>query len=211
MGMENKKENEVSEQPMVKNKKSKKIGTLALVTGAILIVGIVLIATLIPKKEDENTPGVSRSSVEKIIKLSELSSFEAIYNGVAQVMNEKKSEKVDYYVSYEARVKAGIDIQDVEISVDHESKKVLIVLPEVKITFVDVDIASLDFMFVNDKANTETVSEEAYKKCLDDVKEESKNEKAIYELAEENAKNILEAMIRPLINQLDAGYTLDIK
>ena len=39
---------------------------------------------------------------------------------------------------------------------------------------------------------------------------ESKNETAIYELAEENAHNIIEALIRPFIEQLDDEYQLQI-
>ncbi len=73
-----------------------------------------------------------------------------------------------------------------------------------------MDIASLDYIFMNDKANTETVSEQAYEKCIEDVTSEVDTEDAIYELAKENAQNIIEALIKPFINQLDAEYKLEI-
>ena len=63
----------------------------------------------------------------------------------------------------------------------------------------------------NEKANTETVSEEAYKKCIEDVTSESNSEDAIYELAEQNARNIVEALISPFVEQLDSEYRLEIQ
>ena len=96
-------------------------------------------------------------------------------------------------MSYDATVKAGIDFDQVEISVDDETKIISVKLPEIKITDITVDIESMDYIFINDNANTETVSEEAYKQCIDDVTNESNSETAIYELAGQNAKNIVEA------------------
>ena len=48
------------------------------------------------KKEAEI---ISTSTLEKIINVSELSTFEAVYNGIAVVNNEENPENVDYYVS----------------------------------------------------------------------------------------------------------------
>ena len=125
-------------------------------------------------------------------------------------MNEKKPEKVDYYVAYEAKVKAGIDFEQVEVSVDNKEKIITVTLPEVQINDVNVDIASLDFIFESDKADTDTVSQEAYKACVEDVTNESSNEDAIYELAGQNARNVIEALISPFVNQLDEEYQLEI-
>lgn len=83
-------------------------------------------------------------------------------------------------------------------------------IPEVKITDISVVIESLDYIFMNNRANTSTVSEEAYKQCIADVTEEVKHEKAIYELAGQNAKNIVEALVRPFVNSLDSDYVLEI-
>lgn len=174
---------------------------------ALLIIGVTAISVSSKKSEPEI---ISKSTLEKIINVSDLSTFEAVYNGIAKVMNEDNSEKVDYYVSYDAKVKAGIDFEKVDIEIDSENKVISIKLPEVKITDVNVDITSLDYIFENDKANTSTVSEKAYKKCIEDVKNESNSEDAIYDLAEQNAHNIVEALIRPFIEQLDDEYQLQI-
>ena len=74
-----------------------------------------------------------------------------------------------------------------------------------------MDIASLDYIFMNDKANESTVSEQAYKKCIEDVENESSSENAIYTLAGKNAKDVITALINPFIEQLDDDYELTVK
>lgn len=154
---------------------------------------------------------ITVSTLEKIINVSELSALTAVYNGVAQVMNEEAPDEVDYYVSYEAKVNAGIDFEKVGISVDDTEMLVKITIPDIYITEINVDIASLDYIFINDSANTSSVSKEAFKACEDDVKNESEKQETIFELARQNAKNILTALTRPFIEQTGEGYTLIIE
>lgn len=162
-------------------------------------------------KRDKQPPEViTVSSLQEIVNVSELSTYTAVYNGIAQVMNEANPEQTDYYVSYEAKVYAGIDFEQIQISVDDQEKKIVVKLPEVTITKVDVDIASMDFIFYNNSANTSTVSQAAYKACEADAQEESAQQKAIYELARQNACNVLKALIQPLVEQVDAAYTLSV-
>lgn len=152
---------------------------------------------------------VTESQLKEIINVSELSTFTAVYNGVAQVMNKEKPEETDYYVSYEARVDVGIDFSKIGIDKDDEEKVIRLTVPEVDITDVVVDIASLDYIFLNDKANALSVSQEAYKACEEDVKNESAGQEAIFELAEQNAENIVTALVRPVVEPL--GYTIEIE
>ena len=185
--------------------------------GIILVglIAVILIAggiILGPKlKNDQNEPEViTKATLMKIIDVSELSTSTSIYNGIAKVMNEKKNEKVDYYVSYEAKVSAGIDFDKVEMNVDNDSKKIEITLPVPYITNIDVDVASMDFIFVDKRANKSTVTETALKACEQDVKAESKDQTAILELAQQNAVNVVTALVKPFVEQLDEEYTLTI-
>lgn len=79
-----------------------------------------------------------------------------------------------------------------------------------KIITINVDISSLDYIFENKKSETATVSEEAYKKCKEDVKIKVNKEDAIYDYAAENAKNVVKALVEPFIQQLDEEYSLEI-
>lgn len=191
----------------------KKIVTILAVSLLVVIIGIVIVICI---KTNSTSKGkqpevITESTLQKIIDVSDLSTFEAVYNGIAKVMNAEKTAEVDYYVSYKAKVKAGIDFKDVIIDIDNDAKVITIQIPKVKITDIIVDITTLDYLFENDKANTENVSQEAYKACIEDVKNECNTEDAIYELAEQNAKNIVEALIKPFVNQLDEEYTLAIE
>lgn len=197
--------------------KKKQVGTLRIPLWLIVVVivaafGIGILFSFSFNK-GTTTEVVTVSSLEKIVDLSQLSTFEAIYNGVVEVKNEKNPEKIDYYVAYESRVKAGIDFEKIDIDVLTEEKKVVITMPEVQIRDdgITVDMTSLEYMFMNNKANTESVSEAAYKACIADVENEVAGESAIIELAEENARNIVEALVKPFLSQLDETYTLEIQ
>ena len=199
---------EEKERPRTKRIKFKHIAVLFVII--LVIITALMIKIKIFNKKSEPTI-ISKATLEKVINVSDLSTFEAIYNGVAAVANEENPENIDYYVSYEAKVKAGIDFELVEVEVNETDKVITVTLPEVKITDVDVDIASLDYIFMNNKANTQTVSAQAYKKCIKDVTKESNSTDEIYESARQNARNIVEALISPFVEQLDSEYKLEIK
>ncbi len=199
---------EEKERPRTKRIKFKHIAVLFIII-AIIVTALIIKIKIFNKKSEPTI--ISKATLEKVINVSDLSTFEAIYNGVAAVENEEKPENIDYYVSYEAKVKAGIDFALVEVEVNEAEKIITVTLPEVKITDVDVDIASLDYIFMNNKANTQTVSEQAYKKCIKDVTKESNSTDEIYESARQNACNIVEALISPFVEQLDSEYKLEIK
>ena len=176
----------------------------------ILILALILIVVVNSGRKKEKEI-ISSATLKEIIEISELSTFEAVYNGVAQVTNEKNAEEVEYYVSYEATVNAGIDFEQIEIDVNNETKEIVVTMPEIQLNDIDVDIASLDYIFVNEKVNNETVTQTAYEACKTDVNDECTQEDAIYELAKQNAKNVIEALIKPFVNQMDEEYVLVIQ
>lgn len=194
--------------------KSGKIGLSVILTALSLVLVISILFFAAPGllgKPDKKATITTISTLEKIINISELSTFQAIYNGIAKVMNDSKPNEIDYYVSYKAKVNAGFDFDKVKIDLNEKLKKITLIIPEIKITGVTVDSTSLECMFVNDKANKSGVMEYALKACDRDVTEESENESAIFELAEENAKNVMKALINPYIEQLYSEYELEIK
>lgn len=177
-----------------------------------IVVVVIILFLFLPKQTNDNSIEViTVQTLEKIINVSELSTFTAVYNGVAEVKNEKTPDKIEYYVSYNAQVKAGIDIEKIDISLDDTSMVIRVKLPDVHITDIIVDISSMDFIFYNKKADTATISSTAYRACEDDVKNESENQVEILELAHQNAVNIIIALISPIIEQMDIGYTLHVE
>lgn len=191
----------------------KKVTSNALALGIAAAVILVAVTALgvIGSKRNKKAQVLTASTLEKIVNVSELSTFTAVYNGIAEAMDEEKPEQVDYYVSYEARVTAGIDFEKVDIQLAEDSKTVIVRLPQVTINDVMVDIASLQYIFLNKDKNDVGVTEEAYKLCQEDARRESGEQETIVELAQENAKNILTALTQPLIEQADEEYTLEIE
>lgn len=187
----------------------------------IIIIAVVILALIsiisfkiVGSSKSKKASIITVSTLEKIIDVSELSTFTAVYNGIAEVMNEKKTDEIDYYVSYESKVNAGIDFEKLIITVDdeqNEKKIIKIKIPAIYITEVNVDIESLDFIFFNDKANQSTVVEQAFKACEKDAIEESEQQGAIYDLAKQNTINVLTALTKPIIDQLDDEYQLIIE
>ena len=187
-------------------KKFKKILGLVVVVLVIAAGGVLAFAFLTPDSEPEI---ITYSVLEKIVNTSNLSTYEAVYNGIAEVKNEKNPDKVDYYVSYEAKVKVGFDFSKIRYELNTQKKHLTVYIPEVSITSTNVDIGSMDFIFMNERANKETVSQAAYKACEQDVERESKTQNAIFELGQQNAKNYVQALVTPFVKQLDAAYTVD--
>ena len=195
---------------MNKRIQRKKSQLFCMKTTVALTLALLLMLTGCGSKEPKEAV-ITQSVLENVVNVSELSTFEATYNGVAQVMNEKKTDKVDFYVSYEAKVKVGFDFSKISFVLDDDAKTIVVNIPKVSITDTTVDITSLDYIFVNDKANNETVSQIAYKACEDDVAAESAEQKAIFELAQQNAENIVRALVVPFVEQLDAEYTIEFR
>lgn len=191
-------------------KKKKK--WLVIILIILVVAGLAGTFTIIKVNNSKKEPEIiTTSTLEKIINVSELSTFEAIYNGIAVVKNPEKDDKVDYYVSYKAKVQAGIDFDRVEISIEDEKKQIVVKIPAINLGEPMVDIASMDYIFENKKANTETVSEQAYKACIEDAKNESEKEEAIFTLAKQNAENIIRALINPFIEDMEEPYELVIE
>ncbi|MBQ6809468.1 MAG: DUF4230 domain-containing protein [Clostridia bacterium] len=182
---------------------------VALAVVVLIVLGLIVgIQNALPSPEAKI---FSTSTLEKIIDVSKLSTFYSTYNGIANVANNKNPENIDYYVSYEGKVKAGFDFEKLKITVDDKTETIKVEIPEIVITDLTVEIRSLDFIFMNNKANTATTSEEAYKKCIEDLKTETENNSAILELARENAVNVVKALFDPIISQLDSEYKLVVE
>lgn len=193
--------------------RSRRAGLSVLLRAAVLVIAVLVIGRIFISangRKKAEAQIITQTRLEKMIQVSELSTFETTYNGIAEVKNKENPDQTDYYVYYESKVKTGIDFAKVGIAVDDETKRITVSLPEIIVTDINVDIASLDYIFENKKANTPTVSQEAYRACQADVKNESEHEDKIYELAKQNAKKIVSALIQPFVEQVDSEYVLEI-
>lgn len=180
---------------------------IALVLAALILVAY--FAGWFKKPKGGEVTTVTTSSLEKILEISELSTVEYTYNAVTKHCLEDGT--IVYYVAYDGQVKAGIDFEKIEISVDEAAKKITVILPEVRIQGCRVDVGTLDFIFMKKEYNIASVSADAYKLCQADLEKKAAAEPKLLELARENAIQAVEALIEPWVQQVDAGYTLEVK
>ena len=91
----------------------------------VIVLGILFISGIFDQKEDVQI--VTESNLHKIIEVSQLSTYECVYNDICTVMDEDVPSKVAYYCKYKGRVKAGIDFTKVDIKME-EQEKILSIL-----------------------------------------------------------------------------------
>lgn len=87
-------------------------------------------------------------------------------------------------------------------------KTVYITLPPAYITGVEVDAGSLDYIFVNKKANNPDTLQTAYAACEADAKAEVAEDAQLLELAQTNAEEVVRALTEPFFMQHGSEYNL---
>lgn len=177
------------------------------------VLALIVVCLSLPSllKKDE-PPSISNTVIfEKIRSVSDLSTLQTLYSGVARVTNPQDFHEVLYYIAYEADIYAGIDFNDITVSLDEDSKTLTVTLPESRITSFEVDINSLDYIFLNTKYNISGVSGDAYQECYNDIAAKSLDLVAVRELAHDNAQNVIRAMTLPFLDEIGKEYRLVIQ
>lgn len=153
---------------------------------------------------------ISTASLEEVFDISELSTADYIYNGIAKVYKEDGTT-VKYYVAYEGKVKAGIDFDKIVFDIDEEEKVITITIPDIRFTEITVNPGTLEYIFKDKKSETETVHQEAFNICKEDLAERVDKEKELVDSAKKNSIAVVEALIAPWVEQMDNEYKVKIQ
>ena len=138
------------------------------------------------------------SYLQDIFEISELSTASYTYNAIASIYTEDESS-IKYHVAYNGTVVAGIDFSEIKISPDEEEKKITIDLPACKIVETSVDYGSMEYIFIDKKAENETVSQEAYHACQKDLEKRAAADNHLLTMANQNTLSVVEALISPWV------------
>lgn len=184
-----------------------------MLAGGILAVILAGAAFVIPRllhsKEDRLTT-ITKASLEKVLEISDLETLDYTYNSITDVMDED-GESVKYHVAYEGVVTAGIDFEKIDVSVEDDTKTVVVTLPEAEIQNVYVDMGTMEYIFEKDKYETETVSQEAYHACCKDLEKKAKEETSLLTIARDNAVEAVNGLIAPWVEQMDKEYQVEVR
>ena len=153
----------------------------------VLIFGYMRFTGMFDKGEEKI---LVRSTLMDAIDITELSTSQFTYNGIAKIYNDDSS-KVKCHVRYSAKVKAGIDMNDVDFEIDNNNKTVKPILPSIKITTNLVEEESLSF--IPPKVKIEL--KEVLTSCKKDATQEANKSEELAESAKENLKSIIEALL----------------
>lgn len=148
------------------------------------------------------------SELEKVLLESKLYTAEYPYNGYVAVPNRDDPK---YYAAYEGNVKASIDVSKIEVEVDDANHKVTVTLPDVTIEPPTVNASTMEYIFMDKSAETETVAHEAYRYALDDLAKRTDKDEELKAAAVSSAKTITEQLIKPWVTDAETGESYSIE
>ena len=173
---------------------------------SILAILLVILAFIILKRSSvfkKSEPNIITSSIlEDAVNISNLSTAQFTYNGIAEIYEDEDQKEVKCHILYNAKVKAGIDMKDVTFDIDKEKKTIKPTLPEINITSNTVDEKSLSYI----PDHTKIDLKEALIACQDDALSEAQKSSQLIASAENNLKSIIEALLLPIANA--QAYTI---
>ena len=180
---------------------TKQPNKLLLGIGVLALVLACLFKFVLSKTPGSITTDIS-STLTDAINISELSTAEFRYRGIADIYNEKKT-KVKCRVCYSAVVKAGIDMKDVKVeNVDKDNKTITITLPDISLKVTIVDEQSM----VTLPSGTNLTVATMLQSCKADAEEEAKQSQELMDTARENLKATVEGLALPILRP--QGYTI---
>ena len=168
----------------------------------ILLFFVLVIARVIGVFHKGETHIITSSTLTDAIDISDLSTAQFTYNGIAELYKDEAKQKLKCYIRYSAKVKAGIDISEVTFDIDDEAMTVRPILPEITITANTVNESALSFLPENVKVEVS----EALIACKEDAEAEATKASELFESAEDNLKSIIEALLYPIL--ASEGYTI---
>lgn len=148
-------------------------------------------------------------NLKDIFEISELSTASYTYNAIASIYAEDEAS-AKYHVAYNGTVVAGIDFSEIKIATDDVEKKVTIDLPACKIIETSVDYGSMEYIFIDKKAENETVSQEAYHACQKDLEKRAAADSHLLTMAKQNTESVVEALLSPWA-KAHSGYEIVIQ
>lgn len=156
--------------------------------------------------------------MEKVKEIGELATVEYRYTNVGTLDASKKLFKTNFdlpgtkktvVMTMDGVIKVGVDVNGIKISANETSKTIIITLPKAKLLSNELDENSLQ-IFDETSGLFNPITLEDNSALRNEIKiksEENAQANGVYELAEENAKNILRCILEAIPGLKDT-YTI---
>ncbi len=173
-----------------------------------LIIIVVLLATGIGVYVylvHKNSPTLTTSStLANVIDKYDLETVDYKYNSIATM---KDGDKDMYYVRYDGDVKLGVDLNEVTFDVNQRNKTITVNVP--KATVQTIQVNPVDFIFVKEKYETDTVIVDARQLCKSDLEGKVSSNTELYDRAWNNATGMIDGIIKPLSEGYKVKYEVN--
>lgn len=147
---------------------------------------------------------IVRSTLMDAIDISELSTSQFTYNGIAKVYKDEEQSKIKCHIRYTAKVKAGINMKDVDFEIDNDNLTVKPILPKIQLTVNLIEEDQNAFSFI--PSNVTLPLKDIIAICKKDASQEAEKSEELFEVAEDNLKSTIEALVYPIVDA--KGYTI---
>ena len=183
---------------------TKKKITIILILVAVLVFSIIDFCVFCGLQNtcSEKIEYSSEHAINKMLDIEELHMASYPYKGKTErvIQKELKNGKTKdiclYHVTYKGHVQLGTT-EKLMALVDEENKTITVSIPEPRILELSVDFDSIDYIFTKDKYETETVSEDSYQLCLNDMRQNLEMDKSMIKKAKKNTENLVIALLKP--------------
>lgn len=183
-----------------------------------VVVGVYLARTYNGRmKKDQSV--VTKTTLMEVLEISELSTITYTYNGIVPGYDALDNgddgtgyQKISYYVSYEGKVKAGIDFSKIDIVMGEENKEIKVKLPKVEILDTIVDESSLEYIHKKSQSDSKGQNYKlAFRLCSEDLRKKTEGDKTLLELAKSNAESAVKALLEPWMEQTEEEYHIVVE
>ncbi len=175
-----------------------KLKMIKLITKVVLIIILtILIVIVLPTKlRKKKQTIITSATLTKAVDISELSSAKFTYNGIAEVYTDENKEKIKCRIRYDAVVDASINMKEIYFEIDEKKKTIMPIFPEIKLTpNVITNADSPSFI----PENTSIELKEVLTVCQQDAQEEAEKSEELKNVAKDNLKNTVEALLFPIV------------
>lgn len=159
-------------------------------------------------------PEISLSVIESEIRnIGELSTVEYVFTDAAKFSDSKQikdwnipfTEK-SFVMKWDGSIKAGINVDNIDVSIDAENKEIVITLPQAEVLSYEVDESSIEVLDEKDNVfNSISVDD---KVNFDSSTKEAMIERAVENGLLEKAQKQAEVVIAGLLSGLAEDYTI---
>lgn len=179
------------------------LATWLIVVVVIVATTVIILGVVIPASQPtQPNKYYTDSDLEKVVDISELSTVEYVYRGIAERVGW--FDRVDLRIKYEAHVRASFDMSSIKIHADHDAKTIEVTLPEP--TIQEPELNENEFGYLPESAVGDLP--DIIRLCREDAISEVRSESQIKERAYDSIKSTVQALTEPLIGDYNYEWVL---